>query len=219
MDIAANDLTEIAVILDRSGSMARIKDDMEGGLWTLIREQHGAPGRCRVSLYQFDDIWEPVFEGRLSGEIKPEDCRLSPRGGTALHDAVVKSLSTIESRILAEPEEARPERVVILVITDGQENASQENNNEDSQTIIKRVTEKFGWKFVFLAADAEGFADGARMTRGAIGARLGMYDVKKSKRMYNSVSRALFTYRSGNSDDVEIEDPSKEQTSDSSASE
>ena len=82
------------MVLDRSGSMMSLKDDMEGGLWATITEQHRQPGRCRVSLYQFDDVWEPVWEAKTpSGAISADDCRLVPRGSTALHDAVVKSLA------------------------------------------------------------------------------------------------------------------------------
>ena len=107
----SNDLTEIAVVLDRSASMNSIKDDMDEGLWTTILEQHSQPGRCRVSFYQFDDEWETVFEGKMSGDVKQNDCRLVPRGNTALNDAVVKSLAAIEDRILKEPETERPSKV------------------------------------------------------------------------------------------------------------
>ena len=84
-----NDLTEIAVVLDRSGSMSSIKDDMEGGLWATITEQNGLPGRCRVSLYQFDTEWETVFEAKPSGDVCREDCMLTPRSQTALFDGLL----------------------------------------------------------------------------------------------------------------------------------
>lgn len=207
MDTATpNDLTEIAVILDRSGSMAQIKDDMEGGLWTLITEQHGLPGRCRVSLYQFDDQWEPVFEGMPSGDITRDHCRLVPRGSTALHDAVVKSLAALEARILAEPETERPSKVAVIVITDGCNNASVENTKKDSQKATARAAEKFGWKFVFLAADEEGFADGDGMTRGILGASVAAFDVDDVRGMYQGTSLGLANYRSGKSEGVDLQD-------------
>lgn len=197
-----NELTEIAVVLDRSGSMAGIKDDMEGGLWTTITEQHGLPGKCRVSLYQFDDVWETVYEAKASGDIKQEDCRLVPRGGTALHDAVVKSLAAMEDRILKEPEDERPAKVAVIVITDGQENSSKENKKKDAREAIERATDKFGWKFVFLAADADGFADGMDLAGGVAGAAVAGYDVGNVGQMYSGTSAAIGDFRSGQSSGI-----------------
>lgn len=200
----SNDLTEIAVVLDRSGSMSSIKDDMEGGLWTTITEQHGLPGRCRVSLYQFDHEWETVYEAKPSGEVTQEDCRVVPRGSTALNDAVVKSLAALEDRILKEPEGERPGKVAVIVITDGAENASQENTAQDARDAIGRATDKFGWKFVFLAADANGFADGAAMAKGFVGVAVASYDANDVGHMYSGTSAALSDYRAGSSSFVDV---------------
>jgi hypothetical protein len=204
-----DELTEIAVILDRSGSMMSIKDDMEGGLWATITEQHGQPGRCRVSLYQFDDVWEPVFEAKPAGTINAEDCRLHPRGSTALHDAIVKSLAAIEARILAEPESSRPAKVAVIVITDGHENASTENSKRDVEKAITRATEKFEWSFVFLAADARGFADGAAMAGGHAKASVAAYSRGGVKQMHSATSRALSDYRAGRKAKVDLDDESQ----------
>src|SRR4051794_8514176 len=57
------DLTEVIVILDRSGSMASIRSDMEGGFDAFIAEQRKAPGQCQITLVQFDDVVEMVYEG------------------------------------------------------------------------------------------------------------------------------------------------------------
>lgn len=212
--IPSNDLTEIAVILDRSGSMSSIRDDMEGGLWTTITEQHGLPGRCRVSLYQFDTEWEAVYEGKPSGEITQDDCRLVPRGNTALHDAVVKSLSALEDRILKENETERPGKVIVVMITDGQENASRENKRQDANQIIDRVTDKYGWEFLFLAADKEGFEDGAAMMAGTKGKRL-LYDKSNTRGMSQAYSAAIGSARSGGKFDIGVSDvPDSDDSSD-----
>lgn len=209
-----NDLTEIAIILDRSGSMQSIKDDMEGGLWNTITEQNGLPGRCRVSLYQFDTEWETVYEAKPSGEVCQDDCRIVPRGGTALNDAVVKSLASLEDRILKEKEEERPGQVVIIMITDGQENSSQENKTEDARQAILRATDKYKWEFLFLAADAKGFADGAAMTAGTRGRRL-QYDAGNTSGMYGAVSASVTSYRSGGKMDLGESDADSSDSSDS----
>jgi hypothetical protein len=199
--VSTNDLTEVAIILDRSGSMQSIKDDMEGGLWSTITEQNGQPGRCRVSLYQFDDQWETVFEAKPSGDICEDDCRLVPRGSTALNDAVVKSLASLEDRILKEEETARPGKVVVVMITDGGENASQENKTADARMAIERATDKYDWEFLFLAADAQGFADGGAMMAGTKG-KLLMYDKGDVRGASAGVSAAVSSYRGGGNFDI-----------------
>ncbi len=198
-----DELTEIAVILDRSGSMASIQDDMQGGLWTTILEQHRAPGTCRVSTYQFDDVWEAVFEGRPSGEIKPDDCKLVPRGGTALNDAVVKSLGAIEQRLTTAPEAERPDKVIVLMITDGAENSSRENTTEDARRAIARATDKFDWQFVYLAADADGFRDGQRLTAGRAKTKVGRFRKERAREAYSNASEAMLAYRRGDAEDVD----------------
>lgn len=208
----ANDLTEVAIILDRSGSMASIKDDMEGGLWTTITEQNGQPGRCRVSLYQFDDKWDVCFEAKPSGEITQDDCRLVPRGSTALFDGAVKSLSSLEARILGEPEEERPGKVVVVMITDGMENASRENTRDDANKIIARVTDKYSWEFLFLAADEGGFSDGAAMMKGTRGRRL-MYDKGDTRGVSQVYSAAISKTRDGGDFDLGVSDVSDSDAS------
>ena len=204
----ADELTEIAVILDRSGSMMSLKDDMEGGLWATILDQHQQPGRCRVSLYQFDDVWEPVFEAKPSGEIRQADCALVPRGSTALHDAVVKSLAAIEARIQREPDAQRPAKLAVIVITDGHENASRENDKGDAQRAIARATDKLDWSFVFLAADARGFDDGVQMAAGRGKASVAAYDKGGGgvRAMHAKTSVALSDYRAGRSKKVDLDE-------------
>ena len=214
----SNDLTELAVVLDRSGSMFSIKDDMEGGLWATITEQNGLPGRCRVSLYQFDDQWEAVFEAKASGDICRDDCRLVPRGRTALNDAVVRSIAALEARILLkEPEEDRPGIVVVVVITDGRDNASRENTKADSNAAIARVEEKYGWDFIFLGAGKDNFEDGAAMMAGTRGVGMA-YDKSNVKGMSQVYSAAIGRRRAGKKLDLNPDDSSNSDSSDDGSS-
>lgn len=156
--------TEIAIVLDRSASMGSIRAEMEQGLWSMIEEQRAQPGRCRISLYRFDNEFEIAFEGVPADNVMREHCVLMPRGSTALNDAVVKSLTMAEERIKAEQD--APDLVVVVVITDGEENCSREATTAGARAAIVRATETLGWHFAFLASDPSGFADGQRMTAG-----------------------------------------------------
>ena len=194
-DEVSGELTEIAIILDRSGSMNNIREDMEGGLWNMLVEQDEQPGRCRASLYRFDNEFEVAFEGRPTGEIKQDDVALIPRGGTALNDAIVKAVALVEERISAEPEDQRPGKVVVVVITDGHENASRESKKSDAQNAIKRC-ETNGWQFVYLAADQQGFSEGTGLLSGAMPlTNVALYDAGDVKTMGVDFSCAVSDYR------------------------
>lgn len=207
-----HDLTEIAVVLDRSGSMGAIKDKMDEGLWSLIQEQKNVGKECRVSLYQFDDQFEVCFEGTAVDDVKQANCALVPRGRTALNDAVVKSLAAIESRIMMESEEERPEFVVVVVITDGQENASKENTVADARAFISRCTEKYDWKFAFLASDPAGFAEGREMTYGVRGTSVGSYAASSPTMAYSRASASIVSLRCRKGTSVDVSDAAGDTT-------
>ena len=114
--------TDITVILDRSGSMSTIKTDMEGGLNSFFAKQRELDGLCKVSLHQFDDKYETVFENKDIADV-PE-VKLEPRGMTALLDAIGKTVNSLGLRLSELNESDRPGKVVVLIITDGFENHS-----------------------------------------------------------------------------------------------
>lgn len=153
--------SEIILILDRSGSMEDIKTDMEGGIKTYIEEQKKLSGECYVSLYQFDTDYDPVFEYTDIKYVKP--ISLIPRGGTALLDAIGKTINSVGERLAKTPENDRPEVVIISIITDGEENSSKEWNLVKIKELIKHQTDKYNWKFIFLGADQDAIQSGTSM--------------------------------------------------------
>lgn len=148
-------LTEIAVVLDRSGSMFQIRSDMVGAFAHFIDEQRKEPGACVVSLYQFDDRFETVYQERAIAEVGA--LNLDPRGNTALLDAMGKSISLIGERLAAKPEAERPGKVVIVVITDGLENASREWTRAQVRSRVEHQREQYAWQFAFLGANVDAF--------------------------------------------------------------
>lgn len=154
-------LRHIAVILDRSGSMQAVKTGTEGGLTTFLEAQRDAPGQTTVSLYQFDDQYEAVYENKLLADVPP--FKLRPRGATALLDAVGRTITTLGEHLDAKPENERPGEVVIVILTDGHENASAEYTLRQVKDLITEQHETYGWKFVFLGADQDAFVAGGAM--------------------------------------------------------
>jgi len=142
----------IAIVLDRSGSMYRVKADTEGGLRAFLAEQADVPGETLVTLRQFDDKHDTVFENVPLADVPAFE--LKPRGGTALLDAIGTTVTTIAEQITAQPEDDRPAEVVVVILTDGQENASEEWALPQVKGLID-ARQDAGWSFVFLGADQD----------------------------------------------------------------
>lgn len=150
--------SQIAVLLDRSGSMNSIKEDTEGGFAAFLTEQKKSPGRCDVTLAQFDDSYEEVYVGKPLASVPP--LVLTPRGTTALLDAIGRLVTTTGERLAAMPEEDRPASVLVVIMTDGLENASKEYSRGAVQKLIKEQTDTYGWTFVYLGANQDAIAVG-----------------------------------------------------------
>jgi len=121
------DYTHISIILDRTGSMETIRDDTIGGFNTFLNDQKKQPGIATMTLVQFDtvDPYEIIHKFKPIQEV-PELTHETyiPRASTPLLDAMGRGINDIEKSLAELSEEERPSKVVVVVITDGMENAS-----------------------------------------------------------------------------------------------
>jgi hypothetical protein len=157
-----DDYTHISVILDRTGSMETIRDDTIGGFNIFLEDQKGQPGHATLTLVQFDseDPYEVIHDFKPIAEIPPLTREtFVPRASTPLLDAMGRGINDLEKRIGDLPESDRPAKVIMAVVTDGQENASSEFRHEDIKRMLKERTEKDGWQFVFLSAGLDAIED------------------------------------------------------------
>ena len=170
-----DNLTHITVILDRTGSMQAIRDDTIGGYNAFLDTQRQAPGAATLTLVQFDsqDPYEIVHQFTpLAGVPKLTRETYVPRGGTPLLDAMGRGVNDLEQQMASLEDADKPSRVVFVIVTDGQENASREFRRDQIVEMIRRKKDGDGWQFVFLSADmdsvddavAYGFDRGAVMT-------------------------------------------------------
>jgi hypothetical protein len=151
----------IAVLLDRSGSMESIKSDTEGGFNAFVEGQRSESLDVRVTLAQFDTQYEVVYANRPVGEVPRLE--LQPRGGTALYDAVGRLITDVGAELAALPDPERPARVTVVVLTDGHENSSREWTHDAVKAAIGRQERDYAWDFVFLGANMDAVAIGARL--------------------------------------------------------
>ena len=162
-----NDLTDITMIVDRSGSMASIKSDAEGGINTFIEMQKQEPGEALLTLVQFDTHYEFLHSGIPIKQVPA--FTLLPRGGTALLDAVGRAINETGARLAAMDEAQRPGLVVVVIVTDGEENSSHEFRREQIRAMIEHQQSVYKWQFTFLAANQDAFAEGASLGIAASG--------------------------------------------------
>src|SRR5574342_1273726 len=137
--------TEILVITDRSGSMVTIANDVIGGYNTFIEEQRKIPGEEKVSFTQFDTEYEVIYAGKPLADVpKLDNQTFVPRGGTALLDAIGRTLNEQGQRIATED---WADLVIVCIMTDGEENSIRECTRELIQEMTAHA-EKNGWKFI-----------------------------------------------------------------------
>jgi hypothetical protein len=206
--------THISVILDRTGSMETIRDDTIGGFNAFLNAQKGAPGLASLTLVQFDsqDPYEIVYHFKPLAEI-PELTRETfvPRANTPLLDAIGRGINDLEKSLADKTEAERPSRVVMVLITDGQENASREFRKDQIEKMIKEKQEKAAWQFVFLSADLDAIGDA--LASGVRAASTLAHD-KDSHGVgvaWASLSRSVADYRSGNKEDVSFSDEDRSE--------
>ena len=156
-----SDLTHLYFLLDRSGSMQSIKTDTEGGFAAFIEEQRKAPGECRVTLAQFDNDYEVVYADRPLADVPALD--LQPRGSTALLDAMGRLITEAGARLAGLPEDQRPGTVIVAIMTDGMENASQEWTHPAIKALVTQQSGQWGWQFMYMGADQDAIEVGAQL--------------------------------------------------------
>jgi hypothetical protein len=155
------DLTHLYFLLDRSGSMQSIKTDTEGGFAAFVDEQRKTAGECRVTLAQFDNEYDVVYSGRPLADVPPLD--LQPRGSTALLDAMGRLITSAGDELAALPDDQRPGTVIVAVMTDGYENASQEWTHPAIKALVEQQTKDYSWQFLYMGADQDAIEVGVSL--------------------------------------------------------
>jgi hypothetical protein len=145
----------VTFVLDSSGSMSSIADDTIGGFNEFLADQRDEDGRATVSLYSFDDTVEPRYRDIPIGDAPDlDDDSYTPGGQTALHDAIATAVQETTDRIAGMPPYERPDAVIVVVLTDGRENAS-ETPQDRVRELVEDRREEHGWEFFFIGANQD----------------------------------------------------------------
>jgi len=182
-----DDLADITLVVDRSGSMTSCLVEAQGGINAFIKDQQSKPGDALFSLMQFDTVHEWVY---TSSPIKTvNEYTLHPRGMTALLDSVGTTINETGKRLESVSEDQRPGLVIVAIITDGQENSSHEFTKAKIKEMIEHQSSQYNWQFTFLGADQDAFAEAQAI--GIHAAATMNYDKSKSFATYTCLSASV----------------------------
>ena len=206
---------DVTIILDRSGSMQSIRDDTIGGFNAFVDEQKTGDTPTKITLVQFDDEYQVDYAGVLASDVKPLDREsYVPRGSTALLDAVGRTINSIGARLQQLPHEERPEKVCVVIQTDGHENTSKEFSAQQIRTMVKHQEEKYSWNFIFLGADLDAVTVGVNMlglrsvnsanySKGNVAATLGAVSRGLTRYKASASSKATDILQRGSNESIE----------------
>lgn len=158
-------LVEIIAVLDRSGSMYSITDDVIGGFNRFIEDQKQISKETLVTLILSDDEYIIVYaKCPISDVPLLTPAVYVPRGWTALLDAIGHTIDTIGERLSTTPEPERPEKIIIVTMTDGLENSSRDYIRSQVFEKIKEQREVYSWEFLFLGAKQDAISEGGKLS-------------------------------------------------------
>lgn len=152
--------TDVVFLIDKSGSMGPMKNETITGFNQLIADQRKIAGKCRVSLFQFNDKVTTSFIGKdLADIVDLNDSTYVTGGWTAFYDALGQAIVKTGERFSGMAENERPGKVVFVVISDGRENSSKEYSLESLRCMVETQKNKYSWNFSFIGCDINGLAD------------------------------------------------------------
>lgn len=191
--------TKIVMIVDESGSMHRTRNDTIGGYNSFIDEQRKVPGTADVTMCLFSNSSRSLMNNVNinKDEVKLNSRNYCPNGSTALYDAIGSTITEVGKTLSEVPEPFRPEKVVVVIMTDGEENASKSYTRQQINDMITHQREKYAWEFVFLGANQDAFTEASKIGIARGSTMTYSDDSAGIKMSANSLSSNIRRYRSG----------------------
>ena len=202
-----NGITEMVFIIDKSGSMAGMEEDTVGGFNAMIEKQKKLDGKCYVSTVLFSNRSSVLHDRIDIQKIEPlTEREYCVGGGTALLDAIGGAIHHIGNVHKYARNEDVPEHTIFVITTDGMENASCEYDSERVKQMIRRQEERYGWEFIFVAANIDAVETARNI--GIRRERAANYRQTKEgvSRSYYAMSEAITAVRACCADEMNLEE-------------
>lgn len=157
-------LTEIVFILDKSGSMGGLEADTLGGYNSFLEKQKKIEGKAFVSTILFNTSVSIIHDRVALAEVEPlTEAQYSVGGGTALLDALGETITHIKKMHMQLEEDSVPSKTIFVIITDGEENSSNEYSYSQVKKLIEKQQEQYHWEFLFLGANIDVIAEASKL--------------------------------------------------------
>ena len=149
-------LTELVFILDKSGSMGGLELDTIGGYNSMLKKQQEVEGECQITTVLFNNNYELLHDRIDIKAVSPiTEKEYFVGGSTALVDAIGSTIHKIVTAQKHTGEDFQAEKVMFVIITDGEENSSREYSLEKVKAQIEKQKSEYGWEFIFLGANLD----------------------------------------------------------------
>lgn len=146
--------TEIGIVLDCSGSMSILRNTIIEQFNEFIENQTKIPGECNIWLTTFSDTYDMLQKSQpLCEVVKLNESNYQTTGMTALNDAIYVTMTKMGEHFRDMPEEERPSKVMFVIITDGEENASKKVNTKTVSELIEQQKNVYNWEIVFIGTE------------------------------------------------------------------
>ncbi len=167
----AGQKTLVCLLLDRTGSMADVKQETIGGFNGYLDELVKKPESegIRFSFVQFDSISRDTIHKAvpLSKAQRLSEGTFQPRANTPLYDAIGQTIKEVELQVFKSPPKTK---VLFVVLTDGHENASSKFTYDSVRALIKEKEDKDKWTFSYIGIGPDAWAQNAHLSVGTQGA-------------------------------------------------
>ena len=189
-------LTELVFILDKSGSMSGLEKDTIGGFNSMLDQQRKVDGECVITTVLFDNRYELLHDRIDIRAVQPITGKEYFVGGsTALLDAIGKTIHKIDAVQKNTTEDYRAEKVMFVIITDGEENASRCYSSMQIRQMIQHQKERYGWEFIFLGANIDAVETAGRFGIDADRAVDYVPDGEGTELNFRMMSQTVTTFR------------------------
>jgi hypothetical protein len=150
----------INFVLDKSGSMEEIREATIAGFNQFLLDQQQEGGSAAMTLTLFDTHFKTVVSGLPLAEVRPLDGRTyAPGGMTALYDAIARTMTITDQYVAAN----KPDQVLFVIMTDGQENSSREFDRQRIMEMIEDRQRTADYEFIYLGANQDAYSVGDGM--------------------------------------------------------
>lgn len=188
--------TELVFILDKSGSMSGLENDTIGGFNSMLEKQKAVDGECRITTVLFDNSYTLLHDRiDIHAVSLMTNTEYFVGGSTALLDAIGLTINKLVSVQRNTAEDYRADKVMFVIITDGEENSSREYSADKVRSMIEHEKEKYGWEFIFLGANIDAVQTAQRFGIDADRAVDYIPDAKGTQLNFEAMAETVACYR------------------------